>query len=83
MAKFIKYTLLIYAISLTILYILSKWDSLVMIYAFFGIIYAPIGGIILMFFTEKYNFSKPVFYLVALGVTLLAFALNLVIMLAF
>lgn len=84
MVKFIKYTFLVYVISFIILFILSKYyDDLILIYAFFGIVYAPIGGLILYALSNKYNFSKPVFFLIALLVTIIAFLLGMVIVYTF
>ena len=84
MLKFIKYSFLVYFISLIILYILSKYyDDLMLILAFFGIVYAPIGGIILSVLTSKYNFSKPVFFVVALVVTVIAIVLGMAIVFTF
>lgn len=84
MIKFIKYSFLVYVISLIILFILSKYyDDLILIYAFFGIVYAPIGGLVLYALTSKYNFSKPVFFLIALLVTIIAFVLGMVIVYTF
>ena len=84
MLKFIKYSFLVYVISLIILFILSKYyDDLILIYAFFGIVYAPIGGLILYALSNKYNLSKPVFFLIALLVTIIAFLLGMVIVYSF
>ena len=84
MLKFIKYSFLVYLISLIILYILSKYyDDLMLIYAFFGIVYAPIGGLILSVLTSKYNFSKPIFFIVALVVTIIAIVLGMAIVFTF
>lgn len=84
MLKFIKYSFLVYLISLIILYILSKYyDDLMLILAFFGIVYAPIGGLILSVLTSKYNFSKPVFFVVALVVTVIAIVLGMTIVFTF
>lgn len=54
-----------------------------LIYAFFGIVYAPIGGLILYALSNKYSFSKPVFFLIALLVTIIAFLLGMVIVYSF
>lgn len=84
MLKFIKYSFLVYLISLIILYILSKYyDDLMLVYAFFGIVYAPIGGLILSVLTSKYNFSKPIFFIVALVVTIIAIVLGMAIVFTF
>ena len=84
MLKFIKYSFLVYLISLIILYILSKfYDDLMLVYAFFGIVYAPIGGLILTVLTSKYNFSKPIFFIVALVVTIIAIVLGMAIVFTF
>lgn len=84
MLKFIKYSFLVYLISLIILYILSKYyDDLMLILAFFGIVYAPIGGIILSVLTSKYNFSKPIFFIVALIVTIISVVLGMAIVFTF
>ncbi|WP_044566841.1 hypothetical protein [Anaerococcus provencensis] len=84
MLKFIKYSFLVYFISLIILYFLSKYyDDLMLILAFFGIVYAPIGGLILSFLTSKYNFSKPIFLIVALVVTIIAVVLGMTIVFTF
>lgn len=84
MLKFIKYSFLVYFISLIILYFLSKYyDDLMLIFAFFGIVYAPIGGLILSVLTSKYNFSKPIFFIVALIVTIIAFILGMAIAFTF
>lgn len=84
MLKFIKYSFLVYFISLIILYFLSKYyDDLMLIFAFFGIVYAPIGGLILSVLTNKYNFSKPIFFIVALIVTIIAFVLGMAIAFTF
>lgn len=84
MLKFIKYSFLVYFISLIILYFLSKYyDDLMLIFAFFGIVYAPIGGLILSVLTSKYNFSKPIFFVVAIAVTIIAFVLGMAITFTF
>lgn len=84
MLKFIKYSFLVYLISLIILYFLSKYyDDLMLILAFFGIVYAPIGGLILSVLTNKYNFSKPIFLIVALVVTIIAVVLGMTIVFTF
>lgn len=84
MLKFIKYSFLVYFISLIILYFLSKYyDDLMLIFAFFGIVYAPIGGLILSVLTSKFNLSKPIFFVVALVVTIIAFVLGMAIAFTF
>lgn len=84
MLKFIKYSFLVYFISLIILYFLSKYyDDLMLIFAFFGIVYAPIGGLILSVLTSKYNFSKPIFFVVAIVVTIIAFVFGMAITFTF
>ena len=84
MLKFIKYSFFVYFISLIILYFLSKYyDDLMLIYAYFGIVYAPIGGLILTVLTSKYNFSKPIFFIVALVVTIIAIVLGMAIVFTF
>lgn len=84
MIKFIKYSFLVYIISLIILFILTKfYDDLMLVLAFFGIVYAPIGGLILSFLTSKYNFSKPIFFIVALMVTVISIILGMVIVFTF
>ena len=84
MLKFIKYSFFVYFISLIILYFLSKYyDDLMLVYAFFGIVYAPIGGLILSVLTSKYNFSKPIFFIVALVVTIIAIVLGMAIVFKF
>lgn len=84
MIKFIKYSFLVYFLSLIILFILSKYyDDLILIYAFFGIVYAPIGGLILSVLTSKYNFSKSIFFVVAIVVTIIAFVLGMAIAFTF
>lgn len=84
MLKFIKYSFFVYFISLIILYFLSKYyDDLMLVYAFFGIVYAPIGGLILSVLTSKYNFSKPIFFIVALVVTIIAIVLGMAIVFTF
>ncbi|WP_073997974.1 hypothetical protein [Anaerococcus urinomassiliensis] len=84
MIKFIKYSFLVYIISLIILFILTKfYDDLMLVLAFFGIVYAPIGGLILSLLTSKYNFSKPIFFIVALMVTVISIILGMVIVFTF
>lgn len=84
MLKFIKYSFFVYFISLIILYFLSKYyDDLMLVYAFFGIVYAPIGGLILSVLTSKYNFSKSIFFVVAIVVTIIAFVLGMAIAFTF
>lgn len=81
MLKFIKYSFLVYFISLIILYFLSKYynDEIILIFVFFGIVYAPIGGLILSVLTSKFNISRPIFFIVALLVTIIAFVLAMAI----
>lgn len=85
MIKFIKYTFVIYLISLIFLYIIYKIknDELIMVYAAFGIIYAPIGALILYGLNRKYNFSMPIFLLVAIVATIIAFLIGMVIVFNF
>lgn len=84
MIKFIKYTLLVYLISLILLYTLAKLkDELILIFAFFGIVYAPICGVILYIISNKYKFSTPKFFVLSLLVTIISFILGITIVFSF
>ena len=78
--KFILNTILVYIISVVLLYILTQtYDGLMLVFAFFGIVYAPIGGLILSAITSKYKVSKLKYFLLAIAVTVLAFFLGMLI----
>lgn len=82
--KFIGYSILVYLISFILLFILAKiYDELIMVYAFFGIVYATIGGLILYFINRKFNFSNIKFLLIAILITVIAFLLSMLIVFNF
>lgn len=79
MLKFIKNTFIVLAISLIILFILSRYDELILFYIFFSFLYVPLGGLILTILEYKFNLIKLKFLIVAIIVTIISFFITMAI----